>query len=226
MGIAAAVAGAAVVGAGASIYSSSKASKTAKNTAAANNALQSQIYGENKATLAPYVAAGNAATPAIQGLLGIGGNAGASAKAFQNWQNSTGYQFQLKQGQDSVTAALGAKGLTDSGAALKALTQYGQNAAQGSFQTYLGDLTQQQGVGLSAASAQAGVGQNYANAVSNNNNTAANASENASLSMGSSINSALGNAVSAYSFNQALGSGYGSGGVLSGGGNYGLGGIY
>jgi hypothetical protein len=220
MGIAAAVAGAAVVGSVASIASGNSAAKTAKKTAAANNQLQGQIYNENEATLAPYVASGNKATTAIDGLL-YGGDAGASAKAYQQWQNSTGYQFRLKQGQDSVMAALGAKGMTDSGAALKALTQYGQDYATNDFQTYYGDLTGQQGVGLTAASAQAGVGQSYANAVSSNNNTAAAAQENAALNTGNQINSALGSAVSAYSFNQALGSSYGGGG-----GNYGLGGIY
>jgi len=220
MGIGAAIAGAAVVGSVASISSGNSAAKTAKKTAAANNELQGQIYNENEATLAPYVASGNKATTAINGLL-YGGDAGAFAKAYQTWQNSTGYQARFKQGQNSVTAALGAKGLTDSGAALKALTQYGQDYATNDFQTYLGDLTNQQGVGLTAASAQAGVGQNYANAVSANNNTAAAAQENAALNVGNQINSALGSAVSAYGFNQALGSSYGGGGA-----NYGLGGIY
>lgn len=222
MGIAAAIGGAAVIGAGASIYSSSKASKTAKNTAAANNALQEDIYNQNKTALAPYEAAGTKATPAIEALLGLSDDGGGAAKAYQDWRNSTGYQFGLKQGQDATTAALGAKGLTDSGAALKSLTRYGNDYATTNFQTYLGDVANQQGVGLAAASAQAGVGQNYANAVSANNTTAANASENAALSAGNSVNSALGSALSAYTFNQALGSSYGG----TNGGNYGLGDIY
>lgn len=210
--VAAAIVGSAVVGAGASIASGNKASKTAKQTAQANNQLDQQIYNSNKAELQPYVNSGNAATSSIDSLLGLSGNSASATAAYNQWKNATGYSSALKQGQDSVTAALGAKGLTDSGAAMKALTQYGQDFANQNFETYLGNLQTQQQTGLAGASALAGVGENYATSVTNNNNVAANASENASLNTGNAINSALGNVLSAYTFNQALGSSYGASG--------------
>jgi hypothetical protein len=219
MGLGAAIAvGAAATGIGAIVSSNaaSDAAQATRDAAAQNNALQSQIYSSNKETLNPYVQTGNAASSAINKLLGLSGDSSEQQAAFDTWKNATGYQSALKQGQNSVTAALGAKGLTDSGAALKALTQYGQDYADSKFQTYLGNLQTQQATGLSGASALAGVGQNYANATSANNTAAANATGNAALSSANTINSALSNLATS----AALASSYGgSGGGVKTGGN-------
>lgn len=213
--VAVAIVGAAVVGTGASVASSNKASKTAQDTAAQNNALQRDIYGQNKDTLQPYVNTGNKATASIESLLGLNPDSGAAAKAYADYQNSTEYQSRLKQGSDSVISGLGARGLLDSGAAQKSLLKYGQTFGSNEFGQYLGNLQTQQGVGLSGASALAGVGTNYANAVTANNNNAANTSANASLANGATISGLLGNAVSAYGLSQGLGSSYKSGAALS-----------
>lgn len=212
MGLGAAIVGAAVVGTVGSVVASTSAADTAADAANAaadkNNALQADIYNQNKETLSPYVDTGNKASSAINNLLGLSGDSTATEAAYDTWKNATGYQSALKQGQNSVTAALGAKGLTDSGAALKALTQYGQDYASNNFQTYLGNLQTQQSTGLSGASALAGVGTNYANAVSANNTSAANTTANAALSSANTVNSALNNLTSA----AALGSSYAKGG--------------
>jgi hypothetical protein len=77
--LAAATIGAAVLGAGASALSSSKNSKainqaTTAQTAATdqNNALQRDIYGQNKETLSPFVQGGVAANSALNSMLGLG----------------------------------------------------------------------------------------------------------------------------------------------------------
>jgi hypothetical protein len=79
---------------------------------------------------------------------------------FQNFLNSTGYNFNLQQGQDAVTGSAAAKGIDNSGAAAKALTKFGTGLAQTYGQNYLQDLgglastqAQQAGQGLSAATA-------------------------------------------------------------------------
>lgn len=137
---------------------------------------------------------------------------GASQQAALNrFREGTGYQDRFAEGQRAVTTALGNRGLLDSGAAQKALVKYGQYQADQSLQQYLGNLVQQQGVGLSGASAQAGVGQNYANAVSANNTSAANTAANAALSNAGAINGVLQSGVSAYGFSQGMGSSYGGG---------------
>ena len=85
--------------------------------------------------------------------------------AFDNYRNSTGYQFRLDQGMNAINSGYAGAGSIKSGAALKAINDYGQGMASQEFNNYLGALGNQQGLGFSAASAQAGVGQNYANSL-------------------------------------------------------------
>lgn len=205
-----AIAGATVAGAAITSHATNKAAKIERQAAQQNNALQADIYGQNKAALSPFVMGGGAATPTINAALGLGGDPAASAAAFDSFRNSNGYQFRFDQGQKAVTAALGGRGYLDSGAAQKSLLRYGQGTASDEFSRWLGALQGQQGMGLTAASAQAGVGQNYANAVSQNNNMAANSSANAALAGAGAINGALSNALSAYSLYSGMGSSYGS----------------
>lgn len=105
-------------------------------------------------------------------------------QAFQNYQNSTGYQFRMGQGMNALNSGYAARGLLHSGAAQKAALQYGQNIGSAEFGNYLGYLSNQQGVGLSGASALAGVGQNYVNSVTANNNNSADAISNGALMKG------------------------------------------
>lgn len=125
------------------------------------------------------------------------GNAGGANNAFQNYLNSTGYQFQVDQGAKAINQNYAASGSLQSGAALKALQTYGQNTATGFFKDYLGLLANQQGVGLSGASAVAGVGQNYVNSVSANNNAAGTAAQNAYLTQGNANANMWGNVAGA-----------------------------
>lgn len=267
---AAASIGGGILSANAQKKAANKAADTSLAVAQQNNALQREIYGQNKAILNPYAQRGNEAGNAINALLGIAGTnpsmgtgvqtvptpvgapipadilamrtdgiprnfqdtirtqypniwamrsdgiphnyqdaiAGLQStpappptatpttpapgatplttyqNAFQNYLNSTGYQFQVDQGNQAINQGYAAKGALQSGAALKALQTYGQNTATGFFKDYLGLLSNQQGVGLSGASAIAGVGQNYANNVGANNTAAGNAAANAQLAIG------------------------------------------
>lgn len=87
--------------------------------------------------------------------------------AFDNYKNSTGYQFRLNQGLNAVNSGYAGAGTLKSGAAMKAINDYGQGMASQEFGNYLNALGNQQALGFSAASAQAGVGQNYANNIGN-----------------------------------------------------------
>jgi len=78
-----------------------------------------------------------------------GGNAG---DAFQNYLNSTGYQFRLGEGQRAITSNAAARGLLNSGAALRANQELGQNLASAEFENYLGQLSRLSGTGLAAGS--------------------------------------------------------------------------
>ncbi len=154
---------------------------------------QNSNYGFAGNTQQPLTAnAAPAAPPVSSGL--------TPQAAFNNYLGSTGYQFQVDQGNQAITQGYAAKNALQSGAALKALQTYGQNTATGFFKDYLGLLGNQQGVGLAGASAIAGVGSGYANSVSANNNLAGNAQQNAYLSAGqangnlyNAIGSSIGN---------------------------------
>ena len=129
-------------------------------------------------------------------------------KAFQNYQNSTGYQFRLGEGIRAIDAGAPVR---NSGATLKARQQYGQNIGSQEFGNYLGYLANQQGVGLSGASAQAGVGQNYVNTVSANNNSAGSAAANAALMKGQATSNMWGGV--ANGLGSIFGSSFGGSGI-------------
>jgi hypothetical protein len=108
------------------------------------------------------------ATPAPTTTAPTGQTAQQAAEdAFARYRGATGYQFRVNQGQDALNSGFGASGTLQSGAALKSLEDYRQGTASAEFGNYLNALGNQQGIGFSAASAQAGVGQNYANSLGN-----------------------------------------------------------
>lgn len=174
---------------------SSKATKKASNAAGKaatdNNALQREIYDKNLTNAKGYVDRGELAGSNINALLGLGGDQTAANRAFGQYRDSTGYQFQLDEGNRAMDRTAAARGGLQSGAALKAGQRYGQQLGSSAFQTYLNNLYQQQGVGLSATNAVAGVGTNFANAVGANNNNAADATGNAALANAGNMNSLL-----------------------------------
>jgi hypothetical protein len=212
--IPAAIIGAGAIGGAASLASTSVASNAASQAAQANNALESSIYNQNSANEQPYIQSGDAANTALQGFLGIGGNAQASQAALNNYLNSTGYQFNLNQGLDATQTSAAAKGLLGSGATLESLDTYATGLADSYGQQYEGDLQSVVNTGAGAANALAGQGENYANAVSTNNNSAASTTANAALTGGSTVNSLIGNALTAYAYGQG-GSSFGGGGGSS-----------
>lgn len=91
----------------------------------------------------------------------------AATQAFDQFRNSTGYQFRLGEGMNALNSGYAGAGTIKSGAAMRAANEYGQNFASAEFGNYLNALGNQQGVGLQAGSAAAGVGVNAANSLGN-----------------------------------------------------------
>lgn len=115
-----------------------------------------QNYGQNEGRQFPGQQTGTQGT-----------TTDAARAAFDQFRNSTGYQFRLGQGMDAVNSGYAGAGTLKSGAALKAINEYGQNFASNEFGNYMGMLGNQQGIGFNAASAQAGVSQNMGNSLAN-----------------------------------------------------------
>lgn len=175
---------------GGSILSSSSAKKGAKNAAQAqlaatesNNALARDIYGQNKTALSPYIQSGIAPNALLSGAIGAG-DRGAYNNAFRDYIGSSDYAFRDATGSNALAGGYAGGGTFQSGAALKGLQDYRTNLQagyRGEFNNLLGN---QQALGLSGASALAGVGQNYVNTISANNNNNAAAQANAALIKG------------------------------------------
>ena len=123
---------------------------------AANTALQGYNYltaaNGGAPSVGQSVAAGIAGSQQeqtlqgqVQALLGASGTTPAqqaqARTAYNNYLNSTGYQFQMGQGQQAITGSASAAGLLGSGSDAKALTQYGQGLAANSFNNYITQLT-------------------------------------------------------------------------------------
>ena len=113
--------------------------------------------------------------------------------AFGKYIKNSDYGFQFGQGSNALNSGYAGAGTLQSGAAMKAMEKFRQDLQSGYRNEYMGALGNQQGVGLSGASALAGVGQNYANSMTNNNNAAGNALANAALVKG---NNGIGNVIS------------------------------
>lgn len=72
MPVGGAIAGAAVIGGVAQNRASSRTARAAETTAANNNALQTQIYTQNRATQTPFLNAGNRSMDAWLRMMGLG----------------------------------------------------------------------------------------------------------------------------------------------------------
>lgn len=193
--------GGSMLGASASKKAANKAADTSMQTAQMNNALSREIYGQNTANLSPFMQRGNESGEQINALL-----AGNPA-AFDAFRNSTNYQFRLGEGMKAANQGYAARGMLQSGAAMKGLNDYGQNMASNELGNYMNILGQQQQVGLSGANALAGVGTNMVGQVTANNNAAGTAAANAQLMAGQAQNQMYGGIGSA--IGNFLGSSYG-----------------
>lgn len=144
---------------------------------AAAQARKDALTGYNYLTSGPggvaaksYIDSGTNALARVNGaqgaqsqLLGLSAPTPGTTGAFDNYLKSTGYQFQLKQGQDAITTSNAAKGLLNSGGTLKALDEYGQGLAANSFNNYLGQV----GALNNQAQNTATAGQNQLTAIGN-----------------------------------------------------------
>lgn len=143
---------------------------------------QAGLGGPAMINAGPAAQTGNVTTSAL----------GAQNAAFDNFRNSTGYQFRLGEGMNALNSGYAGAGVLQSGDAMRSAVEYGQNFASGEFGNYMNLLANQQGVGLSGASALAGVGQNYANNVTAMNTQNANNQANAALARTNPFANALG----------------------------------
>lgn len=102
----------------------------------------------------------------------------SSNSAFNAFYQTPLYQFPLQQGLDAVNANYAARGMLQSGAAQKAISDYSAGMASGGLRDYFSLLGNQQAIGFNAASGQVGASQNYANSITGANNNYSNSLQN------------------------------------------------
>jgi hypothetical protein len=202
-----AVAAAAVgaVGAYAASSNTAGAAKDAANAqlSAAQQADQTQLamYNQTRADQTPWRNAGGQAIGALSSWYGLptvnadgtttAANPNAGADDMKLIQSLPGYQFNLQQGEQSTQRDLAAKGLLGSGAAAKALTQYGQGYAQNASNSYLNGLQSLSGIGQTAATNTGQAGMNAANQIGSNQIYAGNAQASGYANQANAVNQGL-----------------------------------
>jgi hypothetical protein len=289
LGSAALSAGGSILAGNSTKKATQQAADTSMQTAAMNNALARDIYGQNRNALAPFMSRGNVAGDQINAMLGLSANNNAASTPasalsgfsggggypspnaspmaqngfyqgdfmdtgphgqhlpqladpmpqstgyapppqgtvntapaanpmdpFRQYIANSDYGFKFGEGSNALNHGYAANGSLQSGAAMKGLEKFRQNLQSGYRGEYMNLLGQQQGVGLSGASALAGVGQNYAGMVTSNNQQAGSDAANAALMRGAS-NANMWSGI-AGGVGNALGSSY----SLFGGGGGGL----
>lgn len=228
--VATAVAGAAVVGAGASVASGSMQSSA--DSAAAG--MQQSQYSNTAQLEAPFVQAGSGATTALAELLGVQpGSYGALPNGYLTQQqtapfsfdpssitSSPGYQFAQQQGLSAVANSEAPNVGALSGPALKALTSFSTGTAEQYYNDYYNQAlntyntnfsTQQtsQNNIFNRLSALAGIGQSAASQQATSGSQLATGAAQATAASGASQGAAaigVGNAASSAANGYALSS--------------------
>lgn len=121
--VAAAVIGGAVIGAGATAYSGSKASKAQGKAADAGAAESRYEFDEAKKILSPYVDAGTGSLTAQQDMLGLNGPE-AQQKAIDAIQGSPEFASLTNQGEEAILQNASATGGLRGGNTEAALAQF------------------------------------------------------------------------------------------------------
>ncbi len=206
-----AIAGGAVVGAGASIYSANKQAK------AANRAtdLQSQQFGQTRASLQPWEQQGEQALNQIgQETIGPGADLNRPF-GMQDFQESPAYQFNLAEGRKAIDKSASARGMYYAPQTLQDIGKYSQGVASNEFMNAYNMFGQNQnkrfsqlyslsGSGQNAAAQTGAFGANFANNAGQNMIGAGNAQAAGIVGVGNAVNQGVGQGYNAYLMNQIL----------------------
>ena len=215
--VAVAIGGAALVGAGASVYASNQ---QASGQQAAQQTAQNEFNTINKQEQ-PFITAGTGATNKLSDLLGTSGNNGAAGygsltsnftPADLNSNLAPSYNFMLQQGDNALMNSAAATTGALSGPALKNLINYNQNYASTGYQQAFNNWNTQQNnifqrltnlatLGQNAASTTGAQGTQLAGQVGAAQVGAANAQAGGTVGVAGSLVNGLNNAAGYYSLN-------------------------
>lgn len=218
-----AIAGGAIIGS--AILGSSAAGKAAnaqQQAAAQASDVQRDIFERQTELQAPFREAGLAGQNRLLELLGIGGTAGApgygkyASAEFtpEKFQADPGYAFRMSEGMKALERSAASRGGLLSGATLKGITRYGQDAASQEYQNAFNRYQAERAGTLNPYQALAGSAQTSANvlgqqagqlgqSLSSNIIGAGNAQASGYMGQANAIAGGLGQGINFYQ-NQAL----------------------
>jgi hypothetical protein len=226
-------AGIAAVGVVSNAVSSNKAAKA--QGAAANQASATELeqYHQNREDMAPWRDAGEAALSQLTAGTAAGGQF-ARDFTLADFQRDPGYQFRMGQGTQALERSAAARGGALSGGSLKALSRYGQDYASNEYSNAynrwnadrdrrFNRLSSLAGIGQTATTQTAAMGQQTASSVADNITSAGNARASGYVGQANAVNGGIGSMQNMYFMNKLLnnggGSSSGSGFTNWGGGN-------
>lgn len=155
------------------------------------------VYQTNQSNLNPYIATGTSAQNLLGGLLGTNGSGAAANNAFQQYKNSTNYNFALNQGEQAIQYADAPS--FNSSATAKSLNNYAQGMAGNTLNSYEGMLQGLGQQGQQGATSLGALGQQYAGTSASNLMAGGNAQAQGALGSAGAINNMIGGLASSFS---------------------------
>lgn len=128
-------------------------------------------------------------------------------QAYGGFTKTPGYDYRLDQGQDAIQSSVAARGGLNSGAAMRALQENGQNFASNEYGGYLNRLAGLTDTGMSAAGMNATAAQNTAAGVSNALGGLGNAQAAGAIGIGNSLQNGISNVLGSWQYQRNMNQG-------------------
>ena len=123
---------------------------------------------------------------------------------YGGYTKTPGYDFRLKQGQDSLEASAAARGGLNSGAAMRDLLKYGQDYGSNEYGNYLSRLGARADTGMGAAQMSGQASQQAAAGVSNALGNIGNAQAAGAIGMGNAITGGIQNGLGVWNYQRQV----------------------
>lgn len=156
-----------------------KSKQQSENSSQQTSQSFNQAYPFLQNALGDQVGNAGRGSSAIASLLGLSGS-DEGTKAFNQFKDSSSYNFIQDEGIKGITGNMASRGLLGSGSALKAISNYSSNLAGNFLNSYLSNLMGLSNNGIQAGQILASAG-NTANSQGTSYGTSSGSSFNATL---------------------------------------------
>lgn len=147
--------------------------------------VQRRNFQDGLALIQPQVSAGNTARNALMYETGLG----SQPSGYEGFQATPGYEFVRNEGLRGIERSAAARGMTQSGAQLKALNRFNSGLASQEYGNHYNRLAGIAGAGQTASQTSAGLYRDQGNALANLAIQGGNARASGYASIGGAYNS-------------------------------------